>query len=144
MQALNDALKDLKDRLKTQEYTPELLADVCDEWEINPALLLRKFKEQTGKDPSEFKIADNTKLNQKTYEAAKRVAVEWTAKNISGGTSAILGQPFEYDGIPHIAAAWTRDGIHCVDARNLRVMRISFSNLAAASRYIEKHLLKVS
>lgn len=145
MQNLNDALKDLKDRLKDQKYTPELLKDVADDWEINPALLIRKFKEQTGKDPSEFKMANAEEINKKTYEKAKEVAVDWAKRNIADPeASPVLGQPFDYEGIPHIAAAWTSRGLYCVDARNLKVMVIRFSNREAAMKFLMKNVVKIS
>lgn len=144
MQNLNDALKDLKDRLKHGAYTPEMLKDVSDDWEINPALLIRKFKEQTGKDPSEFTMANTDELNKKTYEKAKEVAANWAKRNIANPeASPVLGQPFEYEGIPHVAAAWTSRGLHCVDARNLQVMIIRFSNRDAAVKFLMKNVVKI-
>lgn len=144
MQNLNDALKDLKDRLKHQEYTPEMLKDISDDWEINPALLIRKFKEQTGKDPSEFKMANADELNKKTYEKAKEVAADWAKRNIANPeASPVLGKPFERAGVPYVAAAWTSRGLHAVDARNLAVMTIHFSNREAAYKFLMKNVVKI-
>lgn len=145
MKNLNDAIKDLKDRLKDQKYTSEMLNEVADDWELNPVLLLRKFKELTGKDPSEITFSDENDLEQKSVQRAKDIAASWAEKNIVGGVkgSAVLGKVFGYEGILHVAAAWTSAGLHAVDVRNMEMMRIRFNSREYAQRYITQNVLNL-
>lgn len=54
MSELMDAVKDLKDTLAHDGYHEGLVAEIAGDWEINPALLVRKFTQYTGKSPSEY------------------------------------------------------------------------------------------
>jgi len=142
---INDAIKDLKSELAGgKEYTPELLKQIADDWEVNPALLIRGFKTATGKDPSEFHIADKAGLDQKMLARAIEKA-KLKAKAYRGGVD-ISGKTFTYDNkagkkAPAVAIAFTRDGLEHIDVNTGNHMVLHFPNQNAAWKYLEKHIL---
>ncbi len=147
---LNAALKDLKSELAGgKEYTPEMLKGIADDWEVNPALLIRKFKEATGKDPADYKIMDKETMGKVVFEAGKKKATEWVKHNIQGGTSSLLGKPFTYKDketgqeSQYVAAAWTGRGLHGWNITKQAIYTISFPNSTAAAKYIDAHILSV-
>ena len=147
---LNSALKDLKQELAGgKEYSPEMLKGIADDWEVNPALLIRKFKEATGKDPADYKIMDKETMGKVVFEAGKKKATEWVKHNIQGGTSSLLGKPFTYKDketgqeSQYVAAAWTGRGLHGWNITKQAIYTISFPNSTAAAKYIDAHILSV-
>ena len=146
---LNDALKDLKNTLASDGYSPNVVKQVADDWDVNPALLARKFKEATGKDPQDFQMADKESLGKAQFEAGKRKAREWVAKNIRGGESPLEGKPFTFvdkkanQSYQLVASAWTGTKLHAWNITKNSFWEITFPNIDAAAKYIDAHLLSV-
>lgn len=146
---LNDALKDLKNTLASDGYSPNVVKQVADDWDVNPALLARKFKEATGKDPQDFQMADKESLGKAQFEAGKRKAREWVAKNIRGGESPLEGKPFTFvdkkanQSYQLVASAWTGTKLHAWNITKNSFWEITFPNVGAAAKYIDAHLLSV-
>ena len=144
---LNSALKELKQELAGgKEYTPEMLKGIADDWEVNPALLIRKFKEATGNDPADYKIMDKGALDKTLTTRAEAKAREiYKQRGFHGGVD-ILGKKFTYNNNagkvrPGVAIAYSRAGLEYVSVDTGEHRGISFSNQHDASNYLRKHLL---
>ena len=61
MKNLNEALDDLKSEIVENGYSEAIVSEIASSYELNAVLLLRKFEEQTGKRPEEYKVTDLTK-----------------------------------------------------------------------------------
>lgn len=143
---INDAIKDLKSELAGgKEYTPELLKQIADDWEVNPALLIRGFKTATGKDPSDFVMADKGALEA----ASTKTAIEKAKKvykdlGYRGGVD-ILGKVFRREKVgdprPLVAIAYSREGIEYIDSATMKHMVLSFGHRDGAERFLRKHLI---
>ena len=72
MDDLNDAIDQLKHSITKDGYACTLVKDFAKEYDINPALLARKFLESTGVEPSQWRPpVDMLKLSR---ELAKKTA----------------------------------------------------------------------
>lgn len=143
MSDLGDALKDLKATIAKDGYKPGLEKEIASDWDVNPALLARKFKEQYGKDPKDYVAPDTSGMSKKAYEAGMKHVRNWVSKNIRGGESPLEGKTFERNNVPLIAMAWTSKGLYTWRVDNQSPWIISFPNQMSASRYIDKNVLKV-
>ena len=151
MSDLNSAINDhLKHELADgTEWTPELLKGIADDWDVNPALLIRKFREATGKDPADYHVVNKNDLDKvmldRAHVLAKKALSDYRALGMTGGVD-ILGKIFNYNGAGGqkkvgVSIAYTRDGIEFIRAEDGKHMVLHFPNQSAASNYIRKHLL---
>jgi len=54
MQNLNEAIADLRD-CAGEGFTPSLITEIAEDYDLNPALLDRKFNEKFGCAPSDYR-----------------------------------------------------------------------------------------
>lgn len=144
MSDLGDAIKDLKSTIAKDGYKSGLEKEIADDWDVNPALLVRKFKEQYGKDPKDYVAPDTGTMNKKAYEAGMKHVRDWVSKNIQGGESNVEGKTFVNNNVPLIAMAWTSKGLYCWRTDKQEVWILRFANQTAAYKYITTHILKVT
>lgn len=130
---LEDAIDDMKSRIEKNGYSKGLENEVADEWDVKAPLLLRMFKQKTGRDPDDYKRTDMTdKLRAVAVKKAKD-----DAKRYTGGAD-ISGKLFVRDGKEYAAIAWTSSGLHVIQVEDGRPFVISFSNAATAYKMIKK------
>jgi hypothetical protein len=150
MSDLNSAINELKRELADgTEWTPELLKGIADDWDVNPALLIRKFKEATGKDPADYHVVSKKDLDKVMLDRArvlaKKTLSDYRALGMTGGVD-ILGKIFNYNGAGGqkkvgVSIAYTRDGIEFIRAEDGKHMVLRFPNQTVASNFIGKRLL---
>lgn len=140
-ESVGDAIKDLVDRIAHDGYKKGLEKEVADDWDVNPALLIRMFKQKYNKEPSEMSVSkDDTKV----IEAAKRKAKEYR-NQFSGQFEKYVGKVFERPSAPgkrYVFVAWTGKDIHMITIPDQKEMRLVFSNAQAASNFLEKNIIK--
>ena len=78
MDDLNDAIDQLKHSITKDGYACTLVKDVAKEYDLNPALLARKFLESTGVEPSQWRppvymLKLNRELAKKTASNLPRI-----------------------------------------------------------------------
>ena len=133
---LNDAIKDLVDRIKNDGFANDLVKNVADDWAIKAPLLDRMFTQKYGKAPKDFVIKD---IEAKVVEVAKRKAEEFR-KQFSGGMDTYVGKTFsEPDGRKYAFVAWTGKTIYAISVPGMKKYTISFNHIKHAISYMDKH-----
>lgn len=74
MKNLNEAIADLKTTIEVDGFEDDTVQNVAEEWELNPVLLDRKFKEKYGVEPAAWTApAPVAEIDYKArYEAGMR------------------------------------------------------------------------
>jgi hypothetical protein len=137
---IGDAVNDLADTIKHDGYSKGLEASIADDCEVNPALLLRMFKQKYKKDPKDFVISN---IDDKIIDAAKRKAKEYrSTAGFSGDFEKYVGKVFEREGNKkYVFVAYTNKGIHVISIPAQKERLISFNNQRDASRFLEKNIM---
>jgi hypothetical protein len=137
---IGDAVNDLADTIKHDGYSKGLEASIADDYEVNPALLLRMFKQKYKKDPKDFVISN---IDDKILDAAKRKAKDFRdTEGFSGDFEKYVGKVFERsEHKKYVFVAYTRKGIHAITIPSQKEVIISFNNQRDASRFLEKNIM---
>jgi hypothetical protein len=137
---IGDAVSDLADTIKHDGYSKGLEASIADDYEVNPALLLRMFKQKYKKDPKDFVISN---IDDKIIDAAKRKAKEFrSTAGFSGDFDKYVGKVFEGTvKRKYVFVAYTNRGIHAISIPAQKEMILSFKNQRDASRFLEKNIM---
>jgi hypothetical protein len=137
---LGDAMNDLVDRLKTDGFKPNLVKDVADEWEINPALLQRMFTQKYNREPKDFSAGTDEK--DKVIEAAKKAARAYRNTSFSGKFDKYVGKIFKGNHNREYAfVAWTGKDIHALKIPDQKKILLTFNNADSAYKFLEKNIL---
>jgi hypothetical protein len=140
-ESVGDAINDLVDRIKNDGYKPGLEKQVADEWEINPALLLRMFKQKyNNKEPKDFSISS---VDDKIIANAKEKAKQYR-NSFSGEFSKYVGKVFQRPERPdkqYVFVAWTGKDIHAIEIPRQKEVRIRFANANSASFFLQKNIM---
>lgn len=117
MENLNDALKDLRDRITEDGFVTGLVEKVARDWDLKAALLDRKFAEKYGVAASEYRALTKTALRNLAIEIAMKSAVSFSER-FTGGAD-VLGKSFkDTDGEEFIAVAIAVGGLRAVKVSN--------------------------
>jgi hypothetical protein len=131
------AITDLRDTITEEGFTADLVADVADEWGVNPALLERKFAERYGKAPADYKAVSRAQLRAMAIEKAMAEAIK-SSERFEGG-SDVLGKAFtDAEGEEYIAVAIAVGGLRAVQVLNGRWVKFGNSGqdaVRAARRF---------
>jgi len=136
MPDLNAALNDLRDCIVEDGFTPTLVAEIAKDWEVNPALLGRKFEEKHGKAPSDYTAMKAADRRAMAIETAMKAVVANADR--FDGSSEVCGKPFTHNGEEYIAVAIAVGGLRCVKVANGKWWKFGNSGkdaVAAARRF---------
>lgn len=137
-ESVGEAINDLVDRIKTDGYTDNLEKKVADEWEINPALLVRMFKQKYNKEPKEMNISND---DSKIVAAAKKKAAQYRGQ-FSGQFEKYVDEIFVRNSQKLVFVAWTGKDIHAITIPAQKEVRLVFKNTQSAQSYLEKNIIK--
>jgi hypothetical protein len=138
-ESIGDAVNDLADTIKHDGYSKGLEDKIADEYDVNPALLSRMFKQKYNKDPKDFVIVD---IDDKILDAAKRKAKEYrNIAGFSGEFEKYVGKPFNRgDNKKYVFVAYTNKGIHAISIPAQKEKIISFENRRYASAFLRANI----
>ena len=137
---LNDAMKDLVDRLKNDGYRKGIEQEVASEWDVKPELLSRMFRQKYNKEPKDMVISND---DTKVIEAAKRKAKQYR-NQFSGDFDKYVGKIFERPSAPgkkYVFVAWTGKDIHAISIPKQEERRIVLPNSRAAADFLRKNII---
>jgi hypothetical protein len=130
---LSAALADLTDSIKSDGFDEAMIDEIASDWEVNPALLLRKFIEKTGKHPSELVIRDMSETLRKN--AIKKASDIFDSRY--SGARNHTGKIFTRNGEEFCIVAVCGKAIHNISVTTGRMKNLTFANRSSAADWAQ-------
>lgn len=85
MNALTQAITDLKHRIASEGFDDAMIAEVAEDNGVHPAMLARKFQEATQRTPAEYKAPVMVEPNYEAiYNKVRRATIDCGAFRTNG------------------------------------------------------------
>jgi hypothetical protein len=142
-ESIGDAVTDLVDTIKNDGYSKGIEDEIAADYDVNPALLIRMFKQKYSKEPKDYKISKND--DEKGLQVAIRKAKESRKKfGVTGDFEEYVGKVFERKGrenTKYVFIAYTKQGIHAIRFPDFSERIISFQNRREASAFLRQNIM---
>ena len=119
MTDLNDALNDLRTTITEDGFSAGLVETIASDYDLNPALLERKFTEKYGRAPSDYSAVSTSDMERKAVARAHEMAQSVLAEKYTGESSVAPGQIFERLGKKYVTVGLSNRGLVAISTDRL-------------------------
>ena len=133
--SISEAINDLKIELAADGYSDDLVELVAEEWDLNPILLERKFREACGCGVVEW--TPPAPVKERNLESLRPAAEKWYNEQFRG-SGAEIGSTFTRGERRGFIVAITTSKVYYIDALNEQRRVITFRNSAHRASWVDR------
>jgi len=134
---LQAAINDIRDSIVIDGYSDDLVAEIAEDYELNPILLERKFSECYGVSVADW-VAP-TLVSERDLESLRPAAEKWYNEQFRG-SGVEIGSTFKRGDRAGFVVAITTNAVYYIDTLNENRMVLKFSNRRSRAAWVAKNL----